>query len=301
MTRLLLDYPWTVSEGLGLDSAAYKVILDFLDLLARTGLDPVPFIDHAECSIFWDDLKKRKGQGRFSLVIRFLNHCTKNTSGICLAYPMPEPTKLRDSWKRALHDELNDLTDWRNPQLIIPTLRHSDWEPVKNETAIHCEPCNNQPASTHHRVLAVLERYESHPFAISDLDPWDLQRIHPPNPEAPRQHPALLPKPLIPKGTTLENLNDLLNICRGKGWEVMNNYYCFIPPADFDPLNIDKDTWRKGRAFRYEKAPSSDRYGPEDYNGIVWSWDEHERHWDVQTKPKHMRISHTGKRLRDPD
>ena len=301
MTRLLLDYPWTVDKGLGPDPVPYNVILDFLNLLARTKLEPVPFIDPEECNVFWNIIKDRKGQGRFRNVIMFLNHLKGDVGGIFLAQPISaEPTELRDSWKCALRTELGDLTNWRNPQIIVPKLRRPDWH-CGTEVGLNWEPNSGESASGPHlRVLAVLEDYESHPFAISDLDPWDLQRIHPAIPDQDRQYPALLPKPSLLNGCSLQNLRDHLNLARAAGWVTGRNYY-FIPPMDFDPLGIDKETWRKGRAFRYETAPNSNRTGPVDYRGIVWSWDEYERHWDVQTIPKYIRISHTGERLADPD
>lgn len=299
MTRLLLDYPWPLEAGLGPDPGPQNVLRDYLHLLERTKLIAVRFIEEEECVAFWKLLEGRKGRGRFDFVMRLIHHCKRNPGSLCRAAPL-EPQNLRESWKRALRDELGDLTDWRNPQIVVPTLRCSDWQPVGNEASIRCEPCEDQPASTHLRVLVVLEDYATHPFAISDIDPWDLQRIHPPNLGVPRQYPALLPKPLLSKGIPLENLYAGLKICRRQGCAIEESYY-FIPPEDFDPLGIDKDAWRKGRAFRYATAPDSDKSGPVDYNGIVWSWDDVERHWDVQTKPKHMRISHTGKRLPDPD
>lgn len=303
MTKLLLDYRWELKDALH-DPEVSNVLREFVNLLRKTGLNPAPFVENDLQNELWQRLEN-KGAERFSgwqQLRVFLDLCSRADGSMCCAAPALEPTGIRDNWKRALRDQLSNPSDWRNPQIIVSESRLAEWGPRVNEVAILCEECDDQPASgPHHRVLAVLEHYESHSYAISDIDPWDLQRIHPPNSEAPRQHPALLPKPSIPKGTTLENLTNLLNICRGKGWGVTNNSYCFIPPADFDPLNIDKETWRKGRAFQYGKVPNSDRYGPVDYNGIVWSWDEHERHWDVQTKPKYMRISHTGKRLPDPD
>ncbi len=300
MTRLLLDYPWTIDKGFGQDPAPYNVILGFLNLLARTDLNPVPFIGHEECIEFWSIIKDRKGQGRFRNVIMFLNHLKGDVGDVRARPTPPEPTGLRDSWKCALGTEMGDLTNWRNPQIIVPRLRHPDWH-CGVEVDINCEPSSGESASGPHlRVLAVLEDYESHPFALSDLDPWDLQRIHPPIPNRGRQFPALLPKPSLLNGCSLQNLRDSLNAARDNGWVIGENYY-FIPPSDFDPLGIDKETWRKGRAFQYATAPNSDKKGPVDYRGIVWNWDEVERHWDVQTVPKYIRISHTGERLADPD
>ncbi|MCL4319140.1 MAG: hypothetical protein M1596_04515, partial [Firmicutes bacterium] len=138
--------------------------------------------------------------------------------------------------------------------IIVPMLRRPDWN-CGREVNLNCEPSSGESASgPHSRVLAVLEDYESHPFTLSDLDPWDLQRIYPSIPDRDRQHPALLPKPSSLNGCSLQNLRGRLNVARDEGWMIGGNYY-FIPPSDFDPLGIDKETWRKGRAFRYATAP----------------------------------------------
>src|SRR5712691_1985304 len=104
MTRLLLDYPWTLEAGLGPDPAPQNVILDFLNLLARTGLDAVRFVEHEDCDAFWNSLNARKGRGRFDLVMRFLHHCTRSAGGLFRASSVPEPPDLKDGWKRALRD-----------------------------------------------------------------------------------------------------------------------------------------------------------------------------------------------------
>lgn len=304
MTRLLLDYPWALADGFGPDPVPQNVVLAFLNLLAKTRLDAVAFVGPEEYAAFCTTKNpQHNNRGRrnsFAILDRFIRHCLiKKSGGLCRAAPVQEPQRLRDSWKRALREEMSELSAWRSPQIIVPEQRRADWPPG-DEVGLNCEECGDVPASgPHQRVLAVLEQYESHPFAVSDLNPWDLQRIHPPVPDRPRQHPALLPKPLSLNGVSLIELYDQLGDQRAKGW-VINKMYYFIPPKDFNPFDIDKETWRKGRAFRYETASDSNRSGPVDDKGVVWSWDEEERHWDVQTKPTYMRISHTGERLSDP-
>ena len=169
-TRLLLDYPWTVDEGFGPDPDPYNVILGFFKLMEKTNLKPVRFIDHKEYSDFFSIINGRKGKGRFSTVMRFIEHLKGDVGGDVRARPTPsEPTGLRDSWKCALGTEMGDLTNWRNPQIIVPRVRRPDWNCGK-EVDINCEPSNGESASGPHlRVLAVLEDYESHPCKISFL------------------------------------------------------------------------------------------------------------------------------------
>ncbi|WP_372522450.1 hypothetical protein [Sulfuricaulis sp.] len=288
MTRLLLDYPWTIEEGLGSDSVPYKVILDFLDLLARTELKPVPFIDHEECNIFWTALKGRKGQSRFGPVIRLLRHCTRDTDGICLARPVPEPTKLRDSWKCALRDELEHLENWRNPQIIFPEVRRPAWQ-ATDEIEIQCE----DRKGTVSRVLASLEKYDSHPYAVPDLDPWrHLDRLFPPKPGNPNNKPCWLPKPPILDQVPVEQISEGLEEARKQGWQIKGKYY-FIPPADCFPEQIEKPEWRSGYVFAREKIHGWKGPCPIDYYGVTWRWDRGHRHWDVQTDP-YISVSHTG-------
>jgi hypothetical protein len=301
VTTLLLDYRWELVDALNNPDVSVA-LRKFVNLLRKTGLTPAPFIEDHQQDELWLKLGQEPPRnGEWQQLMEFLDLCRRPDGSVCRAVPDHEPTGISDNWKRALRDQLIDPLDWRTPHIVVPESRLTEWGANQNEVAIRCEKCNGQPASgPHHRVFAALESYESHPFAISDLDPWDLRRIHPPIPDRPRQHPALLPKPRLPIGFPLQDIHDYINAACAFHWEVEGRY-CFIPPKDFDPLNIDKETWRKGRAFRYETSPDSNRSGPVDYNGIVWSWDEHERHWDVQTKPKYMRISHTGERLPDPD
>jgi len=299
MTRLLLDYPWPLEAGLGPDAGPQNVLRDYLHLLERTRLAAVRFIEDEECVAFWKYLEGRKGRGRFDLVMRLISHCKRNSGGLCNAAPVPvEPPNLRESWKRALRDELGDLTDWRNPQIVVSTLRCSDWQPVGNEAAIHCGPCEDQQASAHLRVLVVLEDYAAHPFALSDCDPWDVRRT-----VASGKHPCYLPNPLIPDRDPLQNhfcrvpidqLYDGLAEVHKRGWQA-NGKYFFIPPADWQPKAISQVAWREGRAFPRKFVQERQQTGYSDFAGRVWVWHEGEDHWDVQLGgTDYIRVNHTG-------
>src|SRR5205814_6748309 len=82
------------------------------------------------------------------------------------AVPVPEPPDLRQPWKQVLHDAMANLADWRNPQILIVEERRGVWpntEQVKIEVNFGHEP--------EERVVATLERYNTHRYAVSDFEP----------------------------------------------------------------------------------------------------------------------------------
>lgn len=281
------------------DTHARNAVQDFLDLCSRRRTPPLPFIGQGEYDEFCSRMETFKGpRGAYRTLFQLI-HCGFRNVPDAMAEPeLVAPHTARESWKCAARDGLR-AGDWRSPQVIVPRVRRGDWPPGP-EAAFKCEECGDGLAvGRHSRVLAVLEDYDAHPFAGSDVDPWDLRRIHPPIPDAPRQHPAFLPRPPELQGVRIEDLQVALPIAERAGW-VDGGYRYFIPPRDFVVARVEQETWRKGRAFRYETAPGTDKSGPVDSRGIVWAWDHDERHWDVQTKPKHTRVSHTGEKLPDP-
>lgn len=293
--RLLLDYPWELNAARGQDSVPQKVIQDFMNLLSRTGLDPVPFIEQQVCAALYSVINQsRDGRNVHQLLSRFLNQCVLDTDGAGCASPIHEPPNLRDSWKCALRGELGDLTDWRNPHIVVPESRMPEWAPHKNEVAIRCD---DQPASgPHHRVLAALERYELHPFAIPDIDPWrHLEWLYPPEQDVVNKHPCRLPRPPALDRIPVEELFELLVNVRRDGWKINGKYY-FIPPNNWRPEQITKTKWRAGYAFEREKIDGWKGPCPIDYNGVTWRWDRGERHWDVQIIP-YISVSQTGELL----
>lgn len=306
MTKLLLYFPWELHEALD-DSDLEFAIRNFFRLLeneklAAAGFIAAGFIEEQQEAEFWQRCKRRARRNT-SLFMRFIEHCRRPVGSVCRAVPNPGPSGLQDSWKWGLRDQLNDLTDWRNPQIVVPESHRSDW-PAGNEIDVYCEPCGNQCRSgPHPRVLAVLEDYESHPLAIGDADPWRcLEWIHPPGPGARIAHPCRLPRPPSLDQVPVEQLLKRLKDARRQGWKVDGRFY-FIPPESFDPLSVDRRQWRNGDAFKHESASNGRGSGPIDYEGRIWIWHgesgghEGERHWDVQVNPGHKRISHDGRRL----
>jgi hypothetical protein len=302
MTRLLLDYPWPLAAGLGPDPGPQNALRDYLHLLKKTELAAVRFIEEEECILFGKILEDRKGRGRFDLVLRLIHHCRRNSVSACRAVPTPsEPPSLRESWKRALRDELCDFADWRNPQIVVPRVRRSGWKDAENEITIQCEPCNGQAKSTHHCVLVNIEDYDTHPFALSDLDPWDVRRTAPAG-----KHPCYLPNPLIPDRDPLQKhvhrvpitqLNAQIDQARRIGWFARGKYF-FIPTDDWKPENISKIEWRDGRAFPRKLSHERKQMGYIDYAGRIWVWHEGEDHWDVQLGGiSYISVNHIGDKL----
>jgi hypothetical protein len=301
VTQLLLDFPWDLSAVFTRHDAV-KCLLDFDNLGRTTKLTPVPFIENEEYAAFFNPANGHRPAGMgWAAALRFLNKCHRQNVSTCLATPNPQPVNLRDSWRRALREEIEkekNHNGWRSPQIIVPKVRREDWRPAGNEINIRCEACAEKAAwGPEVRVLVVLEEYESHHFAMSDLDPWDLQRIHPPNPDKPRQHPCILPKLPRLRNLPVKSLHDKLIEAREEGCRVNERYY-FIPPDGWQPENVDKDQWREGRAFTRKYSEERDQMGYCDYEEALWVWDATERHWDVQKDGNnYVRVSHTGELL----
>lgn len=303
-TKLLLDFPWTLSDVVE-DPDLQFTLSDFVNLLARTGLHAAPFIDEAEQSAFWQNAPRQLERNTSQFLFRFLGHCSRDNIRTLRAAPVPEPPglALRDSWKRGLRDQLDDLTDWRNPQIIVAKQRHPFWKPHVTEVGIVCESDNGQTDSTgHSRVLAVLEEYESHADALSDRDPWDVRRTAPVG-----AHSCYLPNPLLRghdpcdgyvKRVSIEELAEEISAARALGCRLQGLYF-YIPPADWSPDHVSKYEWRSGRAFPRVHSPERDRMGFLDYQGHVWVWHEKEGHWDVQFGGynNYLSVNHLGRIL----
>lgn len=297
MTRLLLDYPWPLDQALNPGSGGCKVLLEFEKLVRRKRLTPLPFIEQND----FESAKHQLGKGPVAAqILRFSNHLIRNGENITRAIPNPEPTPaLTDCWRRALRDELTHLENWRSPQIIFPEIRRSVW-PTTDEIEIKCEDRTDSVS----RVLASLEAYELHPYAISDLDPWDVRCT-----AVSGKHPCYLPNPLMPGKDPMQNdcyrvpiaqLLDELIEARRRGWDA-DGKYCYIPPANWRPEAISQMAWRQGRAFPRTLCPVRKQKGYSDFEGRIWLWHKGrgahigEDHWDVQFGGKeYFSVNHTG-------
>lgn len=297
MTSVLLDHPWPVEAVLDASTEAFDVLRKFEDLTRRHRLAIVPFISQTELGDMWTRMDYRNTrQASFAALRRMAALLVRETEGHCLARPVPEPLGLANDWLRALRD-VTAADDWRSPQIVVPRQRRALW-PAGQEVEIHFDACDEVPASgPYQRVLTSLESYEAHPFALSDVDPWDLRHIFPPPAGAPahRRQACCLPKPPRVEGVALEDLRSALENARAIGWRIGARRY-FIPPENWLPENIGKNPWRAGLAFERELVRERDRVGYVDYMGTRWIWDNAERHWDVQTNP-YLRLRCTGEEL----
>jgi len=295
MTRVLLDHPWPLNETLNARSGGFNVLLEFDKFVKRKGLTPVRFMEQKE----YDNAKQLLGRSNVAAqILRISNHLIRFSESIISATPDPEPNPpLGDYWKRGLRDELDHLENWRNPQIIFPEVRRSAWLPATDEVEIKCADRN----VTVFRVLASLENYETHPFAVKDLDPWrHLEWLKRSQPGARTDHPCRLPKPPILDNVPVEQLFQLLDDVRKDGW-IINERYYFIPPANCHLDQVGKTDWRNGAAFvrKSKNTRKGIKTGPVDFEGRIWAWDIfEERHWDVQLLDgTRINISHDGRKI----
>ena len=295
MTRLLLDHPWPIDAALDAGSQGYKVLLEFDRLLKRRCLLPVPFVEQHDYYVALEQLKGNKSSGA-AAVRRLAFYLIRNGVGIVRATPIPELNLPNlppsECWKYALRDELEYPENWRNPQIIFPKVRQEAW-PHTDEIEIKCADRDG----TVSRVLASLEEYESHKYAISDIDPWrNLEWLKRPQPRARVNYPCRLPKPPILEGVHIDRLVEMLGEARRIGCRIDEGKYYYIPSADWQPEITIKAQWRDGYAFPHKSIPGWKGPILIDYRNIEWRWDMKERHWDVQTDP-YISVSHTGELL----
>jgi hypothetical protein len=295
MPDVLLDFPWNLDAALDAYSPMLGVLRDFNTLVTRHArmLVPVAFVAVEETARLWRQIGERRGsKAAFQHLRIFLEHCARYEGGLCTATPIPGPRDLRHPWRCALRDAATDSDDWRDPQIVVPRIRTQEW-PDAEEVEIQFDPCDNHEAlPPRQRVLVVLESYESHRFAVSDFDPWDLHRHAP----AHQAYPCLLPKPPGLQSLALTELAIHLGPIRD--WEI-DRRYCFIPPKTWTPEQVSQADWRQGRGFPQKKCPHCGKAGPVDFKGEVWCWDEIEGHWDVQIAgPDYWSISHDGRFLK---
>lgn len=294
MRSLLLDYPWNLQAALE-DPEVGSFLLGFDALYKREQLRPAPFVDPEECQALFGLIAARTaGNNQYEPLFRLLGSCLRESGGELSATPQPEPSGLKLSWKRALRDEMGDLSDWRSPQLIASEGRRDDWQPAiqDEEVRITCE--DRVQDEVHSRVIAFLGSYAEHKYARADHDPWDLRHCHPPVNAADFNRPCRLPRPRRLRGVPLEALGTALDSVRSESWP-HEGRYCYIPPNTWAPDNVtEKLVWRNGT---FPRGEANGRHGPVDYKGQVWAWHDEERHWDVQIGRNHKRVNHDGVEL----
>jgi hypothetical protein len=185
-----------------------------------------------------------------------------------------EPAGLPKIWHQALRGCIGDGAEWRNPRIVTPQVRRSDW-PAGDEVTVRCSDINLADPL---RVLESIESYRAHPFFVPDLDPWDLRLIHPP-PQSGRKHECWLPRPTQLQGVRLHDLDEHLGELRDGDWKTETHCF-YLPPRDWKVGAPSKGSWRAGRGF--PRSMIDDHAGWLDRNGYVWEWHEVDREWDVQ-------------------
>ena len=289
MKRVLLDYPWSISDTLNGDSPAWNVMQSFDNLLKSRRLDAVPFLTYEQLEGFYSGTFRGTGSAWANIAKLASGLVRWNTEQKCQSSPVTEVSGLSGDWKCSLRDSMKSLDDWRCPQIVISESRQNQW-PREEEVAVRLEACGDLPASGPvQRVLVKLEEYDLHPHAVPDFDPWNLTSIHPiENPQIPHlAHPCLLPKPPGLSEIPLEEVAQELRQLKQRD----GSRFYYIPPRTWQPAVVTKERWRSGRAFPYDEIDG--HKGFIDVDGSIWEWDSAERHWDVQLKP-YRRISHTG-------
>lgn len=298
MTTVLLDHPWPLQAARDPRSEGSGVLMTFVKLVRSYQLSVAPFIEREDfLQINCWSAPRTSG---LSAIKRSAHLYVRWIGGSCSASPRPEPPSLMPAWKCALRDAMADIEDWRNPQIVVSERRRRQW-PGIFEIDVYRDPCEHDAIGTgpHSRVIAVLESYSDHPFALSDFDPWNQERLRSSAARGrARDFPCHLPTPpIVNVRASLSELDQMVNQARdmAQRWENDGKYY-FIPPADWQAIGICKEDWRNG-AFRKEWL--NGRRGPVDYMGRVWCWaEQHGSHWDVQQiDGGYMNINHAGERL----
>lgn len=303
MTKLLLDYPWRLEAAI--DNPDVGIALEgFLNLLARTELEPVAFIDDVDQAEFFQNHNSRLTRNHLPL-IRLLKRCRRAATTNCESAINPPPNNLTVAWKRGLRDELNRTDEWRTPQIVVTPMRIPDWPYGATTVVAHSPQCQQLPTpAARVLVLVPLDTYKDHPHALADLDPWDVRCTAP----IQQEKPCYLPNPLVLDHdpckehlarTPIGELDAAIFRARQKGCTFRQEYFYYIPPQDWRADAVDIGRWRAGHAFPREKATDRTQVGPIDYQSHVWTWDEAERHWDIQYGGnQYVSVSHLGKILK---
>lgn len=295
---MLIDHPWNLDAVLDAASDGFDVLRRFNNFVRGDhNRQPLAFIEPQEYEEAWQkvvdgDYPKTIGLAFF---FNFAYDYVRYRGSEEEAHPRGTAPALKANWRRALRDGLGDGADWRSPQIIITKPRQQLWQNREIEIEFHVDGVDHRQ----HRVIAVLEEYDDHPYAISDFNAWDLRKYD--SQQGGRRNPCRLPMPPVVRGSCIEDLAGTLARARAEGWVIGGRHY-YIPPAHWDPVTIGKGPWRDCRAFPQKPRSHYRSPRPVDYENREWVWDHDETQWDVQTGPRRgdvIRVSHTGERLAD--
>jgi hypothetical protein len=288
MTRLLLDFRWKLEEAIDLRTDASAVLLAFDQLCTSERLQPLGFIGEKQ----YLTLLNIPGGPSRQHALRVLGKCVKKAGPATRAFPVAGPKDFKDEWMFALGEELH-LKEWRTPQIIVCKAKAGDWKGsvIGNDRRTEARLTHEGAKKEHQRVFAILESYESHLYAHSDHDAWDLQRIRLPDKEASEHRIHQCSLPISP--TWVGVPWDRLAAAAINTWQRGDKCY-FLPPTSWNPNKIEQDSWRSGNTFLKKKCPHCGHKWPVDRQGRVWCWDETHRHWDVQFPEEYWSVSHDG-------
>jgi len=296
MTKLLLDHPWPLDATLNRASPAYNKLLEFHKLIRRLMVAAVPFITQQERDETVARLDYRQNAAAAAAIRRFADELVYRGNNVQQAVIEQGPVGLSATWLCSLWDEFHSCNTWRLPQIVFPEVRRAEWgtNPTPLEVEVQCG------SKTDESVLVMLEIYDSHRFALCDIDPWKHNNwLRCPSPGDTHPHPCWLPRPPALQSVPLEKIPNFLDAAGRQGWQIGNRHY-YIPPMDYSPLTISKHDWRSGKAFPHRGTKSSNGSGYKDLDGRIWVWARApagargERHWDVELEPGWCNVSHDG-------
>jgi hypothetical protein len=170
MIDLLLD-PWVI-DNLLKDSRALRALSMSVNIARELGLGIARFIDGKIEAAMWAQ-QEQAGALRGTAaanVHRDLEYFRIAAREETEALVANEPAGLPKIWHQALRGCIGDGAEWRNPRIVTPQVRRSDW-PAGDEVTVRCSDINLADPL---RVLESIESYRAHPFFVPDLDPWDL-------------------------------------------------------------------------------------------------------------------------------
>jgi hypothetical protein len=210
MTRLLLDFPWTLDEDLNAASGAHRVFREFVNLLGDAQLEPVPFIDPLEYAAAVSRLKEVRAGNSAAHIYRFARQFLRTpVAGTATAAPQVavasgSPGPFTVAWRQALREELGNCQNWRTPHVLFAESRGAIW-PNTPEVAIRLSDPDRPELEN--RVLSRMKVYRDHPLATADLDPWrSWEWIKAPPVGNPIDYPCRLPRPPALLNVPLEGL-----------------------------------------------------------------------------------------------